>query len=117
MKSKSVPYSVYYYNEKNRLENSEIEITEYLRHEDRKKKKYEGKTERTVAWKNAYVGHRHKAATRKMIKMFLVDLYIAWSEPRFRRNPRTRSEPNILRNPCTKSEPKDTRNPNRRSEP
>ena len=31
-----------------------------------------------VAWKDAYVAHRHKAANRKMIKEFLKDVYVAW---------------------------------------
>ena len=78
LKSKSMPYSMYYYNEKMRLENSDVMVTERLRAEDRKRKEYKGQTERTVEWKNAYLDHRHKAATRKMVKEFLKDLYVAW---------------------------------------
>jgi len=78
LKCKSVPYSGYYYNEKLRLENSDKEIVEALRNEDRKKKQYKGQTERVVAWKDAYVGHRHNASIRKMVKEFLRDLYVAW---------------------------------------
>lgn len=80
LKSKSVPYSGYYYQEKMRLENSYKEVEEKLRVEDRKKKKYKGQTTRIVKWKDAYVGHRHAAATRKMVKEFLKDLYVAWRE-------------------------------------
>lgn len=78
LKAKSVPYSGYYYDTKMRLENSDAEIVERLRKEDRAKKKYKGKTERTVKWRDAYPDHRHKAAIRKMIKRFLTDLYVAW---------------------------------------
>jgi hypothetical protein len=78
LKSKSMPYSAYYYDTKTRLESSNKKIIEYLRYEDRKKKKYKGQKEREVEWKNAYSGHRHKAAVRKMIKMFLIDVYVAW---------------------------------------
>jgi len=52
LKCKS-PYSEYYYNMKSRLEGEE-------------------------RWKEKTPMHRHKAATRYMIKMFLRDLYVAW---------------------------------------
>lgn len=80
LKCKSVPYSGYYYNMKMRLEQSDREIEERLRVEDRKKKEYKGQTSRIVMWKDAYPDHRHKAAIRYMIKMFLIDLHIAWRE-------------------------------------
>jgi hypothetical protein len=78
LQQQSMPYSMYYYNEKTRLENSLKMITERLRTKDRKKKEYKGMTERVVAWKDAYPDHRHKAAIRKMVKEFLKDLYVAW---------------------------------------
>ncbi len=77
---KSVPYSGYYYERKLRLENSDKEVEERLRREDRNKKKYKGQTTRTLKWKDAYLDHRHKAAIREMIKQFLVDVYVAWRE-------------------------------------
>lgn len=54
-------YSEIYYNEKARLENSErvCEATEKM-------------------WNEESKGHRHNAAIRKMIKIFLQDLYQAW---------------------------------------
>ena len=54
-------YSEIYYNEKTRLENSEQTC---------------GDTEKM--WKDEKPGHRHNAAIRKMIKIFLQDLYQAW---------------------------------------
>jgi len=80
LKCKSVPYSGYYYNRKMRLEQSDVEIEERLRVEDRKKKQYKGQSTRIVKWRDAYPDHRHKAANRYMIKMFLIDLHIAWRE-------------------------------------
>ena len=80
LQCKSVPYSGYYYEYKTRLENSDRETEEWLYKEDRKKKEYNGMKTRTVKWKDGYVDHRHKAAIRKMIKMFLQDLYVAWRE-------------------------------------
>ena len=53
----------FYYPYKHRLENSDKEVME------------NGKM---VAWKNAAKGHRHRAAIRYMVKMFLADLYAAW---------------------------------------
>lgn len=66
LKCKS-PYSTYYYNMKNRLEGSEKITTERIKG---------GVKE--VAWKDCILGHRHSAAIRYMIKMFLKDLYVAW---------------------------------------
>lgn len=80
LKSKSVPYSGYYYEYKMRLENSDREVNERIRMKDRTKPEYKGKTTRVVKWRDAYPGHIHEAATRKMIKMFLRDLYVAWRE-------------------------------------
>ena len=78
LKSKSQPYSMFYYNEKTRLENSDNMVKEYPRKADHKKG--EDPKERMVKWRDAYPDHRHKAATRKMIKEFLKHLYIAWRE-------------------------------------
>ena len=80
LKSKSVPYSRYYYDHKLRLENSYYKVEERLRNEDKKKKQYKGMKSRIVPWREAYPDHRHKAAIRKMIKEFLKDLYVAWRE-------------------------------------
>jgi len=80
LRCKSVPYSGYYYDKKMSYEHSYREIEERLKKKDRKKKKYKGQTVRTVKWKDAYPGHLHDAAIRYMIKMFLVDLHIAWRE-------------------------------------
>ena len=68
--SKSVPYSGYYYREKQRLENSDVLVPEV---------KKGGKIE-MVKWCEATKDHRHKAAIRKMIKAFLKDLYVVWRE-------------------------------------
>ena len=68
--SKSVPYSGYYYREKQRLENSDVLVPEV---------KKGGKIE-MVKWCEATKNHRHKAAIRKMIKAFLKDLYVVWRE-------------------------------------
>lgn len=54
--------------EKNRLENSDAIA----------KTRAKGGDDVEIAWKETTPGHRHKAATRKMIKMFLKDLYVAW---------------------------------------
>ena len=83
LRSSSMPYRMYYDNEKTRLENSTEMVLEYPRKEDKeahKKLKEAGikPEERRVMWKDAYIGHRHKAAIRKMIKEFLKDLYVAW---------------------------------------
>jgi hypothetical protein len=76
LKCKSVPYSIYYYQEKTRLENSDVIVKEHPRKKDLKKDI--APKERAVKWRDAYLDHRHKAAIRKMIKMFLQDLYVAW---------------------------------------
>jgi hypothetical protein len=68
LKCKSVPYSGYYYFDKNRLENSSVIIKEVEK----------GGKAKEITWKDATPGHRHKAAIRKMIKEFLKDLYVAW---------------------------------------
>jgi len=80
LKAKSMPYSMYYYNEKTRLENSEVMVKEYPRRGDQTKKKLKDvdPKAREVKWRDAYPDHRHKAATRKMVKEFLKDLYVAW---------------------------------------
>lgn len=80
LQAKSVPYSGYYYNYKMRKEQSDVIVHENLRMEDRKKKQYKGMTKRDVKWRDAYPDHRHKAAIRYMVKMFLIDLHIAWRE-------------------------------------
>lgn len=77
--AKSVPYSGYYYDYKQRLENSDKLVEERIRIVDRKGE-YKGKTVRTVKWRDAYPIHIHQAAVRKMVKEFLKDLYVAWRE-------------------------------------
>lgn len=77
--AKSVPYSGYYYDYKLRLENSDVMVEERIKIADRKGE-YKGKTTRTVKWRDAYPIHIHQAAIRKMIKLFLTDLYVAWRE-------------------------------------
>jgi len=52
---KDSKYTQLYYDEKNRLENHEV-------------------------YKDTTPLHRHRMATRKMIKLFLMDLYAAWRE-------------------------------------
>lgn len=64
------PYSTYYYNMKNRLEESEKITAERIRKEEGGSKE--------VAWKDCTPKHRHNASIRYMIKMFLKDLYVAW---------------------------------------
>ncbi len=66
------PYAMeFYYPYKERLANSEKETTEI--------RKKGGKPE-SLAWKDAKLGHRDRAAKRYMIKMFVRDLYEAWRE-------------------------------------
>ncbi len=60
LKSKS-PYSKFYYDYKNRLKNE-------VRYIDGKEKK----------WSDTSDLHRHNAAMRYMMKMFMKDLYVAW---------------------------------------
>ena len=76
LKAQSQPYSTYYYNEKTRLENSNVIVREHPRRKDFQKGV--DPKGREVMWKDAYLDHRHKAAIRKMVKMFLKDLYVAW---------------------------------------
>jgi len=77
--AKSVPYSVYYYNHKQRLENSDMLVEERIKIVDRKGE-YKGKKTWTVKWRDAYPIHIHQASIRKMIKEFLKDLYVTWRE-------------------------------------
>ncbi len=67
LKSKA-PYTKIYYDEKNRLENSEVMVKEIVK----------GGNAKMVAWKDATPNHRHMAANRKMVKEFLKDLYVNW---------------------------------------
>jgi hypothetical protein len=68
LRAKSMPYSMYYYNEKTRLENSDVLVKETML----------GGKVKEVPWREAARDHRHKAAIRKMVKEFLKDLYVAW---------------------------------------
>ena len=64
------PYAMeYYYPYKERLANSDKQTQEI--------RKPGGKPE-TIAWKDAKVAHRDRAAKRFMIKAFLRDLYNVW---------------------------------------
>jgi hypothetical protein len=63
------PYCRIYIDYKNRLANSEAMTTEIPK---------AGAKPAQLAWKAAKPGHRDRAAKRKMIKMFLADLYVAW---------------------------------------
>ena len=65
IKSKS-PYTKYYYDYKNRLENAKKPVDSPGTRDDGK------------LWCEVSKGHRDMAAKRYMIKMFLKDLYIAW---------------------------------------
>ena len=58
----------HYYPEKQRLENSSQMTKEVVA----------GGKIKEVMWKDAKKNHIHFAAKRKMIKMFLLDLYVAW---------------------------------------
>jgi len=58
----------YYYPEKERLANSSNMTTERVK----------GRPDRVLMWKDTILGHRDAAAKRKMIKMFLRDLYVVW---------------------------------------
>lgn len=58
-------YTKVYYDTKNRLENSSKTFTNR-------------KTGEQIAWKDTTPGHRDNAAKRKMIKVFLQDLYVVW---------------------------------------
>jgi hypothetical protein len=59
----------HYYPYKERLAQSEKETQEIRK---------PGAKPETVAWKDAKLAHRDRAAKRKMIKAFLQDLYNAW---------------------------------------
>lgn len=64
------PYALeYYYPYKERLANSDQVTTEIRK---------AGAKPEQIAWKDAKLGHRDRAAKRKMIKAFLTDLYKAW---------------------------------------
>jgi hypothetical protein len=66
------PYALdHYYPYKERLANSEKVTTEIRK---------AGSKAEEIAWKDAKLGHRDRAAKRKMIKAFLTDLYKAWRE-------------------------------------
>lgn len=66
------PYAMeHYYPYKERLANSE-NMTQEIRKA--------GSKAESIAWKDAKLGHRDRAAKRKMIKAFLADLYNAWRE-------------------------------------
>lgn len=58
----------HYYPYKERLAHSDQMTTERVK----------GKPDKQIPWKKASDGHRHRAAIRKMIKMFLMDLYAVW---------------------------------------
>jgi hypothetical protein len=62
LKTKS-PYAEFYYNYKNRLKNEDRQI---------------GESEKK--WNETTDKHRHNAAVRYMVKMFIRDLYVAWRE-------------------------------------
>jgi len=64
------PYCQIYYDEKFRLENSDVLVEERIGN---------GKT-KMVKWRDAKLIHRHQAAVRRMIKRFLQDLYVAWRD-------------------------------------
>ena len=70
IKSRSEYAIEHYYPYKCRLEHSDKIVTENVAG---------GKT-REVAWKDATPMHRHRAAIRYMVKMFLRDLYRTWRE-------------------------------------
>ena len=59
----------YYYPMKARLEQSDNTVAEIGK---------AGAKPKDVAWKEAKKAHRHRAAIRYMLKMFLRDLYVAW---------------------------------------
>ena len=59
----------YYYPMKTRLESSQNEVQEIRK---------AGAKAEAVEWKDAKKAHRHRAAMRYMVKMFLKDLYNAW---------------------------------------
>jgi hypothetical protein len=68
LKSKS-PYTVHFYNERQRLENSDRMVLEISK---------KGAKPAEIPWKDAKPAHRMRAAVRKMVRRFLIDLYVAW---------------------------------------
>jgi hypothetical protein len=54
---------------KTRLESSDNKVLEISK---------AGAKPKEVEWKEAKKAHRHRAAMRYMLKMFLKDLYVAW---------------------------------------
>ncbi len=67
LKSKS-SFAKFYYDEKLRLENSEVVTREVSK----------GGKEKMIPWNETKLNHRHLAAMRKMVKEFLKDLYDNW---------------------------------------
>jgi len=61
-------YAQFYTDMKNRLEHSEKLTSERIK----------GGKEKDIMWKDATPKHRHDAAIRYAVKMFLKDLYVAW---------------------------------------
>jgi hypothetical protein len=59
----------FYYPMKSRLEREENTVEEISK---------AGAKPKAIAWKDAKVAHRHRAAIRYMVKMFVADLYAAW---------------------------------------
>jgi hypothetical protein len=59
----------FYYPMKTRLENESGTVDEISK---------AGAKAKAVAWKDAKLAHRHRAAIRYMVKMFIADLYAAW---------------------------------------
>jgi hypothetical protein len=59
----------YYYPMKTRLESSDNMVLEISK---------AGAKPKEIEWKEAKKAHRHRAAMRYMLKMFLKDLYVAW---------------------------------------
>ena len=59
----------YYYPMKARLEQSENTVEEIRK---------AGAKAETIEWKEAKKAHRHRAAMRYMVKMFIKDLYAVW---------------------------------------
>lgn len=59
----------FYYPRKQRLEQEENTVEEISK---------AGAKPKAVAWKDAKAAHRHRAAIRYMVKMFVADLYAAW---------------------------------------
>jgi hypothetical protein len=64
------PAAETYLNYKNRLAHSEKKTIEVVK----------GGEKKTVAWKDAKPAHRHRAAIRYMVKMWMIELYTKWRE-------------------------------------